>query len=199
MSDSSDPENVNEEIMEATYHALSKHGYPNTSISMIADEFEKSRSLLYYHYEDKEDLLEDFLTYLLDQLEADLDEIDTDDPEEHLFEVVDRLLPEAVDDETFRFRRAILEIRSQAPYHETYHDQFERSDELFMTELVDTIERGIEEGQFRAVNSNEVADFIYSAAYGALERGVTLEDPEVIERNRAQIDDYIESQLLKYA
>jgi hypothetical protein len=68
-----------------------------------------------------------------------------------------------------------------------------------MTELVDTIERGIEEGQFRAVNSNEVADFIYSVAYGALERGVTLEDPEVIERNRAQIDDYIGSQLLKYA
>jgi AcrR family transcriptional regulator len=199
MSDSTDAESATDEIMLATYRALCTHGYPNTSIAKIADEFEKSKSLLYYHYDDKEDLLEDFLAFLLDRLEAELDEVDHDDPREHLLALVDRLLPSEMDDEAFQFRRAILEIRSQAPYHGTYRAQFERSDELFLAEFVAVIERGIEEGQFRAVNAEEAAEFIYSAAYGAIERGVTLEDPDVIEQNRAIIREYVASQLLSYA
>ena len=33
-------------IMEATFEALSKHGYADLTIQTIADEFEKSKSLL---------------------------------------------------------------------------------------------------------------------------------------------------------
>jgi len=184
--------------MLATYRALCTHGYPNTSIAKIADEFEKSKSLLYYHYDDKEDLLEDFLSFLLERLEAELDEVDHENPRKHLLALIDRLLPSEMDDQAFQFRRAILEIRSQAPYHGAYREQFERSDTLFLSEFVSVIERGIEEGQFRAVNAEETAEFVYSAAYGALERGVTLEDPDIIEQNRAIIQEYVESQLVRY-
>ena len=41
------------EIMEATYEALCKHGYAELSIEKIADEFDKGKSLIYYHYDDK--------------------------------------------------------------------------------------------------------------------------------------------------
>jgi len=199
MSDSTDAESVTEEIMLATYRALCTHGYPNTSIAKIADEFEKSKSLLYYHYDDKEDLLEDFLAFLLDRLETRLDEVDRDDPEEHLLAIIDLLLPPEMDDEDGQFRRAVLEMRSQAPYHEGYRAQFERSDELFLTELVSVVERGIEAEEFRPVNAEEAAEFIFSAANGAVERGVTLGDTDVIERNREIIRGYVESQLLRYA
>lgn len=185
--------------MRATYRALSKHGYPDTSISKIADEFEKSRSLLYYHYDDKESLLEDFLAFLLDRFESELADIDDDDPYDHLMGILDRLLPREVDEETMGFRHALMELRSQAPYHEGYHEQLQRSDQLIMEELVRAIEAGIESGSFRAVNSERVADYIYSTVNGAIDRGVTLDDPGIIYRNREMIDEYIDSQLRKYA
>jgi AcrR family transcriptional regulator len=194
--DSGDP---TEEIMQATYRALCEHGYPATTIAKIADEFEKSKSLLYYHYEDKEDLLTDFLRYLLDQFETDLASIDEADPAAHLRAVLDRLVPRDIDDEGLRFRRAVFEIRSQAPYHDAYRTQFERSDELVLDELVATIERGIEGGAFRPVNARQVAEFVVSTAYGTIERGVTLEDPTVIEDGREAIDDYIDTQVRSYA
>lgn len=192
-------EDTVEAIMEATYRALCTHGYPATSISKIADEFAKSKSLLYYHYEDKEDLLEDFLQYLLDRFEAELTAIETEEPTARLHAVLDRLIPTDLDTDGLRFRRALLEIRSQAPYHDAYHEQFERSDELVLETLVDTIEAGIEDGSFRAVNSQETAEFLYSTAYGAIERGVTLEDMSILERGRTSIDAYIETQLVRYA
>jgi AcrR family transcriptional regulator len=198
MTDAESPETTEEAIMHATYRALCKHGYPETSISNIADEFEKSRSLLYYHYDDKESLLEDFLQFLLDRFEAEQADIEDDDPVEHLMEILDRLLPPEMDDEQMGFRRAILELRSQAPYHEGYREHLERSDELIVSELVRAIERGIDDGQFRAVNSERVAEYVYSTALGAIERGVTLEDPDVIRQTRAALEDYVDSQLRKY-
>lgn len=187
------------EIMEATYQALCEHGYPATSISKIAEKFEKSQSLLYYHYEDKEELLEDFLRYLLDQLEAELDDIEEEDPAQRLSAVLDRLFPHDIDNEGIRFRRAMLEIRSQAPYHDVYQEQFERSDDLILCEIVDAIEDGIDSGAFRAVNSQQTAEFIYATAYGGLELGVTLEDEGTLERTRAAIDEYVDSNLRMYA
>lgn len=192
-------DSTEEAIMRATYRALIEHGYPETSISKIADEFDKSRSLLYYHYDDKECLLEDFLRFLLDRFETELADIAEADPADHLVAILDRLLPPEMDDDAFAFRRALLELRSQAPYHDAYREQFERSDDLLVSELVTVIERGIEAGEFRAVNSERVAEFIYSTAHGAIERGVTLEDPAVVRRNREAIDEYVQTQLLKYA
>jgi AcrR family transcriptional regulator len=187
------------EIMEATYRALCEHGYAATSISKIADEFDKSKSLLYYHYEDKEDLLEDFLGFLLDEFETKVASIDEKEPRERLAAVIDLLVPSNVNDEDMHFRRAVLEIRAQAPYHETYQKQIERSDDLILGEIIDAIELGIDSGAFRSVNARKVAEFIYSTAYGAIERGVTLDDKSVLTDGRQAIDDYVDSQLRSYS
>ena len=187
------------EIMEATYRALCEHGYAATSISKIADEFSKSKSLLYYHYEDKEDLLEDFLGFLLDEFETKVASIEEKEPRERLVAVIDLLVPSNVNEEDMHFRRAVLEIRAQAPYHETYQKQIERSDDLILGEIIDAIELGIDSGAFRSVNARKVAEFIYSTAYGAIERGVTLDDKSVLTDGRQAIDDYVDSQLRSYS
>ena len=109
MTDSDAEETTEEAIMQATYRALSKHGYPAMSISKIDDEFEKSKALLYHHYEDKEDLLEHFLKYLLDQLDEDFASIETSDPIEDLHAILDRLLPPDIDEEQMGFQRALLQ------------------------------------------------------------------------------------------
>ncbi|PSP70021.1 TetR/AcrR family transcriptional regulator, partial [Halobacteriales archaeon QH_9_66_26] len=54
-------------IMDATYRALCEHGYADLTIQTIADEFDKSKSLLYYHYDTKDEILIGLLDYLLGQ------------------------------------------------------------------------------------------------------------------------------------
>jgi AcrR family transcriptional regulator len=184
-------------IMRATYRALCEHGYPATSISKIADEFEKSKALLYHHYDDKEDLLAHFLTYLLDQYETELEQNLPTEPQPRLKAIVEQALPDPGDSEEFQFRRALLELRSQAPYHETYHDQFVHSDELILRELRETIEAGIEADEFRDVNPAETAQFLYTLMYGALERDVTLGEEAVIELTREQINTYIDENIYR--
>lgn len=190
-------EETTEAIMRATYRALCEHGYPDTSISKIAEEFDKSRGLLYYHYEDKDDLLTDFLRYLLERLDTDVVEETDDDPYDQLVALVDRGLPEQLNDDDLRFRRAFFEIRSQAPHSTAYRDLIEQNDDLLRSKLANAIDRGIEAGDFRAVDVDRTADFILSAMYGGMERGATLEDRDLIRRNRDELLSYVDRHLLE--
>jgi len=196
MSETGQDDDTTAAIMEATYRALCDHGYPDTSISTITDEFDKSRSLLYYHYENKDELLADFLRYLLDQLEADLQTIEADDPYEEVLAIVERLLPPDIESERFRFYRALFGMRSQAPYVDAYREQFARSDTLILAELTDAVERGIDAGTFQLVDADEVAQFVYATVSGALQRSVTLDDPEMIEHHLTLIESYLQSQVV---
>jgi hypothetical protein len=49
------------------------------------------------------------------------------------------------------------------------------------------------------VNARETAEFLYSTAHGAVGRGVTLDDLDVVGTNRESIVDYVDSQLRRYA
>jgi len=62
-----------EEIMEATYRALLRHGYADLSISRIADELDKSKAAIYYHYDTKDDLLVAFLEFAVDRFEETIE------------------------------------------------------------------------------------------------------------------------------
>jgi AcrR family transcriptional regulator len=65
-----EPADTREAIMQATYRALRAHGYARLTIQRIGDEFPKSKSLLYHHYDGKDDLLLEFLSYMLDWRES---------------------------------------------------------------------------------------------------------------------------------
>jgi AcrR family transcriptional regulator len=184
-------------IMEAVYRALSHNGYPATTMSEIAAEFEKSKSLLYYHYESKEEILNDFFAHLCERLEATLVEDPYDDPHEQLLALIDRLLPAEMDDESLRFRRAFFEIRSQAPHNQSYHEQIERSDEIILEALTETVRRGVDEGRFADVDPEREGELLFSTIYGIMERGVTLEDRALIERNKETLHDRIDRWLLE--
>lgn len=177
--------------MLATYRALCEYGYAETSIQRIADEFDKSKSLLYYHYEDKEALLADFLRFLLEQLRTGLESIPDDDPTEAMERILDALLPAPMEDEEFQFRKALVEIRSQAPYNDVYREQVARSDETIRAGLAATLERGIEDGVFHPVDPERTATFIYTSMVGATHRAVSLDDPDQVVRDREMLDDYL--------
>lgn len=195
MSSDAQVDETMEAIMHATYRALCEYGYPNTSIANIAAEFEKSQSLLYYHYESKEDILTDFLTYILNRFEATVKATECDDPVDQLRDLIDRFVPPEPTDDQIRFRQAYCEIRSQAPHNETYQALLAETDARILAELTTVIKQGCETGAFRDVDPESSAEFILSAAYGIMERGVTFEDRDLLERNRRQLLAYVDNHL----
>lgn len=182
--------------MQATYRALTTHGYAETSISRIAAEFEKSKSVLYYHYDSKEDLLADFLEFLLARFEADVGAALDGDPHDDLQALLDELLPTAMDDEDLRLNRAVLEMRTQTPYHDAYLRQFEEADRRVLDEIESIVERGIEEGAFADVDAADVSESMLDTTYGARERAVTLDDPSIVGRARRRLERSLERDLL---
>ena len=195
MSSDLQDDDTMEAIMQATYRALCANGYAETSISNIADEVDMSRGVLYYHYENKEAILTDFLTYILERFGADLNESIHTDPYDQLLDLVDRFVPADPTRDQLRFRQAYCEMRSQAPHNPAYQELLAETDERMHTELTAAISRGCETGEFRSVDAASKADFILSTAYGIMERSATFEDRELLAENRRQLLKYVEGTL----
>lgn len=164
------------DIMEATFDALSKHGYADLTIQTIADEFEKSKSLLYYHYETKDALMVDFLEFILEGFTTQVEMEGEEEAPDRLWTVVELLLPPDVheDEEARRLRRALLELRMQAPYDEAYARRFEEMDELLTATFEAIISEGVDDGTFD-VDPATGAELLLDAVMGATVRVVTLE------------------------
>ena len=155
-----EPSNTRQAILSAAFRALCEHGYASVTIQRIGDEFDKSPSLVYHHYDGKDDLLLDLLGFLLDEFEASVadgavtepsdgdtapagDDVSEMAPEEAFDrsarEQLDGYLTAAVDpaslDDPYapdeRFVTVMTELRSQAASDEAYRDHFDRSDRVF--------------------------------------------------------------------
>jgi AcrR family transcriptional regulator len=177
-------------IMDATLRALARHGYADLSIKNIGSEFEKSTSLLYYHYENKDELLLAFLDYVLDLFVATIDP-EAPDPDAELRAFVEYVLPTGNDDlcdatvdtpqlpeESEMFNRAIIELRSQTIHNEAYREKF-RTMESHMVETVATlIHREIEAGTYREMNAEMMAENLMAFLFRSLDVQVTGTRPE---------------------
>lgn len=188
-----DRDATEEAIMEATYRALSTHGYGDLTIQNIADEFDRSKSLLYYHYEGKDELLAAFLGYALDRFIADLD-IQDEDPGEQLALLVDRLLPETIEDERYNAQVALMELRSHAPHVETFSTQFSALDEQFSEMVVTIIQDGVDSGQFQPVDPQQEADLLVSVLSGMRTRRFTTEGYSV-ETAKVHLEELLQDRL----
>jgi AcrR family transcriptional regulator len=179
---------TDQEIMEATYRVLVERGYAALSMRRIAEEFDGSQSLIYYHYGDKETLLGDFLGFLIEEFEAELDAIDDSDPGERLRRIVDLVLPSIDDPDHVRFRQTLMEIRAQTPHNERYGERFEAIDTKLQSELEATIQRGLDDGTLGGVTPQEGAERLLLFMYGVTDRYVPVEDWDGIERGREYLD-----------
>jgi len=187
-----DPTDTREAIMAATFQALSRHGYADLTIQRIGDEFEKSKSLLYHHYDGKDELLLDFLEFMLDRFEETVPPEDPDGAGDHLDTILDHVLLEADDGDFFG---AMVELRAQAAHDQAYRDHFTRSDAHHREGLADLIRSGIDEGVFRAVDPEATATFIHTAVLGSMVQRATAEGP-VGRTIRDELDAYLRSELL---
>ncbi len=189
------PDGTREEIMKATYHALCEHGYAGLTIDRIGEAFPKSKSLVYHHYDGKDDLLLDFLEFMIEQFEETMPFEGADGADEHMEAVLDHVLAAPLSADRAEFARAIVELRAQAAHDERYREHFTRHDRFFVDRLASIVESGIESGVFVDVDPHDVGSFLVTTIIGSMTQRVTSrEDPAAVTRN--EIDAYLRAVLL---
>lgn len=179
-------------IMAATFRALSTHGYADLTIQRIGDEFEKSKSLLYHHYDGKDELLLDFLEFMLDRFEETVPPEEPVGPDELLDAILDHVL---LADDGGDFFGAMVELRAQAAHDPAYREHFTTSDAYHREGLADLVRSGVEEGVFRDVDPDATATFIHTTVLGAMVQRATA-DGFVGRTVRDELDAYLRSELL---
>lgn len=200
-----------EDIMGATYRALCDHGYADLTMRDIAEESDRSKAALHYHYDDKEGLLVAFLDHLYEEFtdrvggygidgDADLPEdaptdVDAADPDERLRAFLSAVLHPPNDDEAREFRTAMLEIKAQAPYQDAFRERIARFD-AFVTETVTgLVAAGQDAGIYReSVDPDHVAQFVLVTLDGAGARHVVADAS--VDCALSSLEDYIEGYLL---
>jgi len=183
--------------MQATYHALCEHGYADLTIKHIGDEFEKSKSLLYYHYDSKDELLVDFLGFMLENFTSDVPVDASEDAHAHLQALLDHVLPPTLDDERYEFTSAMMELRAQASHDAGYREQFTRTDRFFRRRIADVVRDGVESGAFHDVDPEATAALLVTTINGSMLERVTTDDAaDPIRATRRELDAYVEARLL---
>ncbi|UPW00522.1 TetR/AcrR family transcriptional regulator [Halorussus gelatinilyticus] len=177
-----------EQMMEATYRALREHGYADLTMQRIADESSVSKATFHYHFDTKEELLKAFLDHLVEQFEGRLAS-EAGDPRERLDAFLDAIFAPAEDVSPI----PLMELKSQAPYHEAYRERFVEMDERLREVVAEAVRDGIESGQFDDANPEAVARFVVTAINGAHVREVAL--GETPSETRRMVERYLEREL----
>ncbi|AAV44486.1 TetR family transcriptional regulator [Haloarcula quadrata] len=184
------PEGTQEEILEATFYALRQHGYADLTISKIGDEFEKSQSLIYHHYDNKDELLVDLLDYMLEQVESQVP-LPNQSPEEYIEIIVDEMFG-TNGNNNLEFTQAIIELRAQAAHDDNYGRLFRRSDDFIRKQIARAIRAGVDAGAFDVENPSQTAALFHTVLIGIQTEQITS-DEEPIDYTRAEFQRYIEN------
>jgi AcrR family transcriptional regulator len=183
-------------IMRATYEALTKHGYENLTIQRIGEEFPKSKSLIYQHYDGKDAVLVELLEFLLDHLKSQMAQPDAADAHASLRTVLDFVLATDPDAERRELTNVMVELRGQAPHNEVFRTYFTANDRQFRRDLAGIVERGIEEGTYRPVDPEAVAEFVLTVMSGGTVRRATAGDAVDVGAVRRELDAYLRERVL---
>ncbi|WP_248905514.1 TetR/AcrR family transcriptional regulator [Halocatena marina] len=200
-SDESDSSvDTREAIMEATFRALSKHGYSDLRMRDIGEELDMSRTLIHYHYDGKHDLISAFLEYIVDKYEGNVEVTEETDPWSELDRRIDQcLFGTELDDEFGHWERMRVyhDLFSQAQHNELYQEILSEHYERLRESIIQVLERGIEEEVFHKVDAEEMSQLITDIIHVARERRISLGRESAPKQARSAIDDYILSSLVK--
>jgi AcrR family transcriptional regulator len=182
-----------EVIMEATFRALTEHGYKDLRVRDIGDEMEKSRQLIHYHFDGKYDLLSSFLEYIIDQYEGSV-EVDEDaGPRTELDARIDQCLfgPEFEEFTHWDRMKVYHELYAHAQNDEEHRELFDEHYDRLRGSLVDVIDEGIEQGVFRDVDAERMGQLVTDIIHAARERRISLGHEDAPAEARRAIDEFV--------
>lgn len=193
-----DPATSRERIFRATFLAQTEHGFTDLSIQQIADRADLSKSTIYHHFENKDELMMDYakelLTWYMDELllnaggdpienlEQSLDLVFLGETEAGL-ELAD-IWPEGLD-------CVYIGLRMQAARNEEMREYFDAVDAMARDRLATLIDRAVEEGTLEDVDPEQVAATLYVFLEGGVLLRSTENNPEWLALVRETIDSYL--------
>jgi AcrR family transcriptional regulator len=182
---------TDEEIIQATYRTLCKHGYADLTIQRIADESSLTSAAIHYHFNTKQELLDAFLQHMIDRLEQRLPDEDME-PGERLAAFLDAVFtpPDTHEDD---FPVALMELKAQAPFQEVYRHRFEELDRTMRAIVAATVRDGVAAGAFDDADPETVARFVVTSIEGGHARRVALGEGPT--ETRRMVETYLEHQL----
>jgi AcrR family transcriptional regulator len=190
-------------IMRATYRALCKHGYADLTMQKIADEFDKTKATLHYHYDTKENLLAAFFEYLFNKFKQQNNISDLESPKEKLNGFIDRLLlgsPERRRNDQFdhwEFHMVLLAIRMQSIHTDEIRGQLTDNFNTLRAMISGIVRDGVEQGTFRDVDPDQIALLILTVINGTHVYHLTLDRDDIAETTRHALHAFIETWLCR--
>jgi AcrR family transcriptional regulator len=182
-----------EDIMEATFRALSKHGYTDLRMRDIGEEMDKTRQVIHYHFDGKHDLMSHFLEYIIDQYEGSV-EVDADAPPgEELDARIDQCLfgPGFDDfghwDRMKVYHELFTHAQNDEKHREIFNDHYER----IRSSVTEVVEDGIEKGVFREVDAARMGQLVTDVIHASRGRKLSLGHDDAPEEARKAIDEFI--------
>lgn len=182
---------TSEEILEATGCALCDHGYADLTMQHIAAESSITKAAIHYHYDTKEALLNAFLDDLLTRFEERLAG-EARDPGTRLELFLDAVFAPAETGHD-EFPVALMELKAQAPYHDTFRDRFGDLDVAMRTDLESIVRDGIERDRFDRTDPEDIARLVTTVINGGHARTVALGEPP--EETRDLVERLLELRL----
>ncbi|MXV61929.1 TetR family transcriptional regulator [Natronorubrum sp. JWXQ-INN-674] len=182
-----------EVIMEATFRALSKHGYKDLRMRDIGDEMELTRQVIHYHFDGKYDLMSAFLEHIIEQYEGSV-EVDGDaDPRSELDARIDQCLfgPEFEEFTHWDRMKVYHELYTYAQNDGEHRKVFNEHYDRIRGSIVEVVEDGIEQGEFRDVNVDRMGQLITDVIHAARGRRISLGHEDAPEEARRAIDEFI--------
>jgi len=182
-----------EVIMEATFRALSKHGYSDLRMRDIGEEMELTRQVIHYHYDGKYDLMASFLEYITEQYEGSVEVDETDDLRDELEARIDQCLfgPEFEEFTHWERMKVYHELFAHAQNDERHQEILNEHYDQIKASIVGVVERGIEAGVFREVDPDLMGEFVTDAIHVGRERRISLGHEDAPERARQAIHEYV--------
>ncbi|WP_459807918.1 TetR/AcrR family transcriptional regulator [Halopiger thermotolerans] len=182
-----------EVIMEATFRAISEHGYKDLRMRDIGEEMDMTRQVIHYHFDGKYDLMSSFLEYVIEQYEGSVTVDSEADPKERLDARIDQCLfgPEFDEfthwDRMKVYHELFAHARNDEQHRELFKDHYSRLRES----IVDVIEDGIDRGEFRDVDAERMGQLLTDVIHAARERRISLGEDDAPEETRRAIDEFV--------
>lgn len=185
------PSDITDTIIRATGRALCEYGYAELTVQRIAEESSISAAAVHYHFDTNEELLNAFLDDLVERSERRL-ACEASDPRERLVTILDVVFT-PVDPSSDDISVALMELKSQAPFHESYRERFAELDGALRAVVATAVREGIDAGRFDESDPQEVTRFVGTAIDGGHAHNVALGgEPN---KTRRAIEGYLALQL----
>lgn len=179
-------------FMEATYRALCTHGYADLTMQDIADETDKSKAALHYHFDGKDDLFREFLAYLHEDFTDLVADHSEGSPVERLVALVRRVLNPVDDDADQQFNTAFMEIKAQAPYRDGYREVLRRFDDDLKREVADLVAEAVEAGQYADdTDPDDIAEHVLTYVHGTWTRAAAI-GADVVTMREHLVEDILD-------